>query len=62
MADCLHQIDLCPDCDGLRSVWLQRLPGVSCLTLNADSPAISYQGPAAVYIGPTPGPCRPPMR
>lgn len=57
MADCFHQIDLCPDCDGLRTVLLQRVPGVTSLTLSADSPAISYQGPASVYIGPAPGPC-----
>ncbi|MGW3736660.1 hypothetical protein [Streptomyces sp. NPDC005148] len=57
MTDCLHQIDLCPDCDGLRTVLLQRLPGVSSLTLSADSPAVSYQGPASVYIGRAPGPC-----
>ncbi|MFF4391450.1 hypothetical protein ACFY0G_32375 [Streptomyces sp. NPDC001552] len=57
MADSLHQIDLCPDCDGLRSVRLDRLPGVTSVTLHGDSPAISHTGPVAVYLGPTPGLC-----
>ncbi|MEU2487046.1 hypothetical protein ABZ593_20860 [Streptomyces sp. NPDC012617] len=57
MADCLHQIDLCPDCDGLRTVRLNLLPGVSSIKLAGDSSAISYQGAAKVYIGPAPGPC-----
>lgn len=57
MADCVHQIDLCPDCDGLRVVKMTPLPGVSSLTLADDSSAIVRQGPARVYIGPVPDPC-----
>ncbi|MFD4314999.1 hypothetical protein [Streptomyces sp. NPDC058548] len=57
MADCVHRIDLCPECDGLRTVRLERLPGVSSIQLADDTSAIVARGPAAVYIGPVPGPC-----
>lgn len=48
------QIDLCPDCDGLRVTELTSL-GTVDITLNADT--FSFSGPAELYIGPTPGPC-----
>ncbi|MFF1965455.1 hypothetical protein ACFVW5_17940 [Streptomyces sp. NPDC058232] len=58
MADCLHQLDLCPDCDGLRTVTLHRLHGVTSVTLDSDSSTLSLKGPAHVSISPAdPGAC-----
>ncbi|MFD7963744.1 hypothetical protein ACFV5J_23370 [Streptomyces zaomyceticus] len=57
MADCVHHIDLCPDCQGLRTVRLDRPPGVTTVTLNGEPSALTPRGPATVYIGPAPGPC-----
>lgn len=62
MPDCRHTIDLCPDCDGLRTTTMTRLPGVTSIRLDSDDPSIRYQGAAAVYIGPAPGPCPNPVR
>ncbi|CAL9327384.1 hypothetical protein [Streptomyces sp. enrichment culture] len=50
----LH-LDLCPDCDGLRTTTLQQVPGVVDVRLEGD-PRISYRGRAVVHIGPVPGP------
>ncbi|MEU6928954.1 hypothetical protein AB0A05_07295 [Streptomyces sp. NPDC046374] len=57
MADCMHEIDLCPTCDGLRVTRLNPLPGVSSLQLADESSALVRQGATQVYIGPVPGPC-----
>lgn len=58
MADHRHEIDLCPDCDGLRTVRMDRLRGVTGFTLNStegDEIASGYD--VKVYVGPVPGPC-----
>ncbi|GAA2948279.1 hypothetical protein ACFPN0_15215 [Kitasatospora cinereorecta] len=58
MADCKHQIDLCPDCDGLQTVRLDRLPGVTNITVHGlDGLPISSGTPSSVYVGQVPGPC-----
>ncbi|MFH8577130.1 hypothetical protein [Streptomyces zaomyceticus] len=57
MADHVHHIDLCPDCQGLRAVRLDRLPGVTSVTLDGPPSALAPRGPATVYVGPVPGPC-----
>ncbi|MFF6801124.1 hypothetical protein [Streptomyces sp. NPDC012616] len=59
--DCTHQLDLCPDCDGLRVVRLERLPGIVDIRIDGDS-AITHRGPAVVRIGRAPGPCPNPRR
>jgi hypothetical protein len=48
--DCIHHLDLCPTCDGLRVTRLERLDGVESVTLDAGP--FSFSGPAEVYIGP----------
>lgn len=55
MADCIHHLDLCPDCAGLRVVRLERLEGVSNVRFDAGS--FSFSGEAEVYVGPAPEPC-----
>lgn len=54
----VHQLDLCPDCDGLRTTVLTRLRGVTNVRLApASGTGFSFTGPAVVHIGPAPGPC-----
>ncbi|WP_060880280.1 hypothetical protein [Streptomyces scabiei] len=55
--DHVHQLDLCPDCEGLRTTRLDRLPGLVDLTLHGPGGAVLSSGPAVVHIGPVPGPC-----
>jgi hypothetical protein len=55
MADCIHQLDICPDCQGLRVTRLNRLEGVPNVTLDAGP--FSFSGPAEVYTGPVPEAC-----
>lgn len=51
----IHHLDLCPTCDGLRVVRLERIDGLESVTLNAGP--FSFSGPAEVYIGPATEPC-----
>lgn len=51
-----YHLDLCPDCDGLRTTTLQPLPGVVDLTVDGAS-SVTYRGRAVVHIGPVPEPC-----
>jgi hypothetical protein len=55
MADCIHHLDLCPDCSGLRVIRLDRLEGVTSVSL--DGSPFSSDGEVKLYIGPVPGPC-----
>jgi hypothetical protein len=48
--DCIHRLDLCPTCDGLRVTRFDRLGGVENVTLDAGP--FSFSGPAEVYVGP----------
>jgi hypothetical protein len=54
MADCIHQLDLCPDCDGLR---VTELTSVGTVDISLDAGPFSFSGPAELYIGPAPEPC-----
>ncbi|MFF0092691.1 hypothetical protein ACFYSF_22395 [Streptomyces canus] len=56
MPDCKHDLDLCPDCGGLRVIEMTRL---DVTDIRLDGPAGSFTplGPATVHIGPAPGPC-----
>ncbi|HEY9371873.1 hypothetical protein [Streptomyces sp.] len=53
--DCIHHLDLCPACDGLRVTRMERLDGVESVTLDAGP--FSFSGPAEVYIGPVAEDC-----
>ncbi|MFH9826745.1 hypothetical protein [Streptomyces bobili] len=53
MADCIHHLDLCPDCASLRVTQMDRLEGVTGISL--DGAPLGEV--TAVYIGPVPGPC-----
>lgn len=55
MADCIHQLDICADCQGLRVTRLDRLEGVTSVTVDAGP--FSFSGSAEVYIGPAPEDC-----
>jgi hypothetical protein len=55
VADCIHHLDICPDCAGLRVVQLDRLEGVTSVAL--DGRPLGSGGEVKVYIGPAPGPC-----
>lgn len=53
--DCIHHLDLCPTCDGLRVTQMDRLDGVESVTLDAGP--FSFSGPVEVYIGPVADDC-----
>lgn len=53
--DCIHRLDLCPTCQGLRVTRLDRLGGVTSVTLDAGP--FSFSGPAEVYFGPAAEDC-----
>lgn len=55
MAECIHHVALCPDCGGLQAVRLDRLPGVTSVTLSAGP--FSFTGPMEIYLGPVDEPC-----
>lgn len=53
--DCIHNLDLCPTCQGLRVTRMERLNGVASVEFNAGP--FSYSGPVDLYTGPAPEPC-----
>jgi hypothetical protein len=53
--DCIHHLDLCPTCDGLRVTRFERLGCVESVTLDAGP--FSFSGPTEVYVGPVVEPC-----
>lgn len=55
MDDCIHEINLCPDCDGLVATRFQHLGGVATVDLGFGTGLTDV----TVYIGPAPGPCHP---
>ncbi|MGW7688832.1 hypothetical protein ACWGMA_08050 [Streptomyces asiaticus] len=55
MDDCIHQIDLCPTCDGLVAIRLDRVEGISSIDLGDGIGRTNV----AVYFGPAPEPCQP---
>lgn len=59
MTDCIHHLDLCPDCHGLRVTRMDRLEGVTSISI--DGP-LKFSGEAKVYIGPVPEPCDNPQQ
>jgi len=53
VADCIHQLDLCPDCEGLRVVKLDRIEGLTDIKIVGGSTgSFTLRGPAQVYMGP----------
>lgn len=61
MADCVHAIDLCPDCDGLRVVEATRFEAAG-LRIESDRGPIVSRGPVTITLSPFPGPCPNPHR
>ncbi|WP_327385060.1 hypothetical protein [Streptomyces sp. NBC_01207] len=59
MADCScrYELDLCSECDGLRVMRLDRLAGVTGLTITYTTGEVEDLTPAAVYLGRVPEPC-----
>jgi hypothetical protein len=55
--DHVDRVDLCPDCGGLRTQTMTRVPGAYRLTVEPDGPGLRISGLAAVYVGPIPEPC-----
>lgn len=55
--DHFHQLDLCPGCDGLRVATLDRLPGVTDVTMHGPGGRVISSGAAVVHIGPAPDTC-----
>ncbi|MGW2951515.1 hypothetical protein [Streptomyces eurythermus] len=56
MPDRRHDLDLCPDCDGLRVIELTQLD-VTDIRFDGPAGPLVPRGPATVHIGPAPGPC-----
>lgn len=61
MAEHLHAIDMCPDCDGLRVVEASRFEATD-VRMNGPDGAINSRGPATITLSPLPGPCPNPRR
>lgn len=61
MAECLHAIDLCPDCDGLRVAKATRFEATDVRMNGLDGVIIS-RGPATITLTQLPGPCPNPSR
>ena len=59
MPDCIHHLDLCPDCRGLRVTTLTPLEGVT--DVHVEAGPFSFSGEATLYLGPTPDPCPNPI-
>lgn len=59
--DHVHQLDLCPGCEGLRVTRLDRLPGLVDLTVHGPGGAVISSGPAVVHICPVPETCPTPV-
>lgn len=57
MTGCIHHIDMCPDCDGLRVTRLDLIGTATDFTLDLDDGTTISSGPATLYIGPVATPC-----
>lgn len=57
MDDHLNRLDLCPDCDGLRVMRLDRIMDVVDVRIHAPQTGLKFKGRATVYMGPVAGPC-----
>lgn len=56
MADRLHRIDLCPDCDGPRTVTLNRVPGISSISIDGATGTSSLRNTGPAEPEPCPNP------
>jgi hypothetical protein len=54
---CLHQLDLCPTCQGLRVTRFDRLDCVTSIRL--DTGPFSFSGPGELWIGDVAEECEP---
>lgn len=55
--DCIHHVSLCPTCGGLEAARLDRVPGISGITITFADGTTETSSPTSVYIGPAPTPC-----
>lgn len=56
MANCIHHLDLCPDCGGLEVIRLDEVPGITGGTLTlGDGREVGLSG--VIYLGPASTPC-----
>ncbi|MFG3046241.1 hypothetical protein ACGFZR_15095 [Streptomyces sp. NPDC048241] len=51
--DCIHEVSLCPSCDGLVAVRLDRVEGIQSLDFGDGREHTDVR----VYFGPAPEPC-----
>lgn len=56
MADRVHALDLCPECDGLRVVDGTRFQATD-VRLDGPHGPIVPRGPVTITLTPLPGPC-----
>lgn len=61
MAECLHAIDLCPDCDGLRVVNATRFEATD-VRFEGNGGSLVPRGPVTITLSPLPEPCPNPRR
>jgi hypothetical protein len=61
MADCIHHLDICPDCGGLDVVRLDEMQGVTGGTLTLGNGGEIDLSGATFYIGPASTPCETPQ-
>lgn len=59
MTDCIHHLSLCTTCGGLDAVRLDRLPGITSMTITYADGTTEIGTPTAVYIGPASTSCAP---
>lgn len=60
--DCIHHLDLCPTCDGLRVTRLERIEGVTSISVDAEGAylfdgALALGGVTDLYMGPVAEDC-----
>lgn len=61
MAEDLHALDMCPDCNGLRVVKAARFEATD-VRMNGSDGRIIGVGPATITLTQLPGPCPNPRR
>lgn len=57
MADCIHHLNICPDCGGLEAIRLDEVPGISDVAVTGDGGRFTLAGVVTVYAGPASTPC-----
>ena len=59
--DCIHHLDLCPTCDGLRVTRLDRADGITSVRIDGGKGgtggSFTLDGPVELYVGPIAADC-----